>query len=82
MGHHLVISHLIAETSRDMATVRDVHQRGGIEMTLRSREQVEASFAEFELVEPGVVPVSLWRPDSDTDDPEPPPVWAGVGRKR
>jgi hypothetical protein len=78
-GSYVALSHLTADTSRDMAGVREVFRRGGIELTLRGREQVEAMFAGFDLVEPGVVSVSQWR--SDVDDTDPAPYYAGVGRK-
>ena len=81
-GSYLVMSHVTAESPRDMASVRDALRRGGIDVTLRGREQVEAFFAGFDPVEPGVVTASQWRPEPGVEDSEPPPVWAGVGRKR
>jgi hypothetical protein len=52
--------------------------------TFRSREQVEQLFAGFELVEPGIVLISQWRPDDPGgvgDHPERSTMVAGVGRK-
>ena len=53
-------------------------------VNLRSREQLGCFFAGLELVAPGVVPVPLWRPDSQDDvgrNPERVPVYAGLARK-
>jgi hypothetical protein len=50
---------------------------------LRSRAEIMAFFGDFELVEPGLVPVGQWRPD-DPDDPgaEVRAAIGGVARKR
>jgi hypothetical protein len=80
-GSYVAISHLAADTSHDMAAVGAVLRRSGIDVTPRSRDQVAALFAGLELVEPGLVPAVLWRPDTDVDDAGPPPVYAGIGRK-
>jgi hypothetical protein len=80
---YLVISHGTRE-SRPQAVTEGVQtlQRSGVQATLRTREQVERLFAGFELVEPGVVWVPQWRPDSPGDDhPEQSIMVAGVGRK-
>jgi hypothetical protein len=55
-------------------------------LTPRSRAQVQALFAGFDLVDPGLVYVPLWRPDGTAepffDDPVRSIIFAGVGRKR
>jgi hypothetical protein len=38
-------------------------------------------FDGLELVEPGLVRVPEWRPDSDADPANPATVWGGVARK-
>jgi S-adenosyl methyltransferase len=35
----------------------------------------------LELVEPGIVGVPRWRPESDADAATPTMAWCGVGRK-
>jgi trans-aconitate methyltransferase len=51
-------------------------------VTLRSREQVSRFFDGLDLVEPGVVPVTQWRPDSPLDRDSPwLPIVGGVARK-
>ncbi|WP_232665263.1 SAM-dependent methyltransferase [Pseudonocardia sp. TRM90224] len=57
--------------------------RTGTPIHLRSREELLAQFAGTELVEPGLVHIPLWRPDSplDVDDrPERFGALAGIGR--
>ncbi|MGW1161954.1 SAM-dependent methyltransferase [Streptomyces sp. NPDC002519] len=54
-------------------------------VTARSRAEILALFDGFDLVEPGLVHVPLWRPDPGDPIPDNPSeywVYAGVGRKR
>jgi hypothetical protein len=54
-------------------------------VTARSYDQIAALFTGFEMVDPGLVYVPLWRPDSGEDIPDKPSeywVYAGVGRKQ
>jgi SAM-dependent methyltransferase len=82
---YLAISHLSGDGTHDMATGKQIAQRAGLELTPRSRDQVTAMFGDLELVEPGLVWVPLWRPESPddlyVDQPEASGVYAGVGRK-
>ena len=50
-------------------------------LRFRSRAEVAALFDGLELVEPGLVRVPQWRPDSDADTANPATVWGGVARK-
>ena len=50
-------------------------------VTPRSREQVTRFFDGVDLVEPGVVPIQQWRPDSDLEAAARAGMWGGVGRK-
>lgn len=53
-------------------------------VALREPEQLVEFFTELDLVEPGIVPVLLWRPAADEEidrDPEYAGVYAGLGRK-
>jgi hypothetical protein len=68
-----------------VAPVKDVARRADVEFVMRSHTEVEALFDGLDLVEPGVVWVPQWRPES-TDDlyydrPEMSAIYAGVGRK-
>lgn len=54
------------------------------EVSLRDRDSVTALFSGLEMVDPGVVPIVLWRPDPDDDlglNPENVPMLTGLGRK-
>jgi O-methyltransferase involved in polyketide biosynthesis len=57
-------------------------QSGAIPYRLRSPEQIAGFFAGLELVEPGVVSCSRWRPDhADGGAPAEVDAFGGVGRK-
>lgn len=85
-GSYLALSHGTNDGQQDWTEFRAIYGRAGIEGTLRTRAQVEALFGDFELVEPGVVWIPLWRPESPDDvfyeDPESSAIYAAVGRKR
>jgi hypothetical protein len=49
--------------------------------TLRSRQQVMDLFVGLDLVEPGVVQISRWRPESDLERRAAAALWGGVARK-
>jgi hypothetical protein len=61
----------------------DLDRRITTPMTMRSRGEVEALFAGFEPVSPGVVLSEVWCPDPGTtaQDPERIPLWVGAGRR-
>ena len=50
-------------------------------VTPRSQEQVARFFDGLELVEPGVVPIQQWRPDSEEEAAARAGMWGGVARK-
>ncbi|HUN34399.1 MAG TPA: SAM-dependent methyltransferase [Trebonia sp.] len=50
-------------------------------VTPRSREQVTRFFDGLDLIEPGVVPIQQWRPDSDLEAAARAGMWGGVGKK-
>lgn len=56
------------------------NETGAVPYFLRTVEQIEAYFEGLELVEPGVVPVPLWRPEPGTS-PEPVGQHGGLARK-
>jgi hypothetical protein len=83
-GSYLVISHATSDAPRDFASGMDVYRRGGIAVALRSRSEIAALFGDFELVEPGLVWVPQWRPESPGDvgdAPESSVIYAGVGHR-
>lgn len=85
-GSLLVVTHSSADKGpkRDGgAGVQDVYRRASSPLMMRSRTAVKRFFDGFELVEPGLVPLSHWRPatENEPDDPILLSGYAGVGRK-
>jgi SAM-dependent methyltransferase len=85
-GSHIAISHVAdlpdhegpdraAATREAVKTYRDL----ATPFVLRTHAQVTALFAGLDLLEPGVVPVHLWRPARGRPGPAV-PVLGGVGR--
>ncbi|KAA2263468.1 hypothetical protein F0L68_09885 [Solihabitans fulvus] len=82
-GSHLVVSHgtqegLSAAERADFEAVKSIYDRTASPVTVRTPADIASWFDGFELVEPGVVRLSEWRPDGDTEWT---PWFAGVGRK-
>jgi len=82
-GSYLAISHGTQERDAEQAErMRALYARSANPLTARTRAQIEALFAGFELVEPGVVHLPLWHPDApEVGQPERFSTFAGVGRK-
>ena len=84
-GSYLAVSHATHEGRPDVAGPHtELYRRAGAPLTMRSRREIETLLDGFELVEPGVVFMPLWRPDSpaDVDDhPERFTGYAVVGRR-
>jgi hypothetical protein len=83
-GSYLAISHPASDI--DVVGIRNLayrlHELMPMELRFRSRAEVAAFFDGLEMVEPGLVRVPEWRPDSDADLANPATVWGGVARKR
>lgn len=64
-GSYLVLSHATREYLSDaqVAQVEEADRAAGIEFAFRDRAQVIRFFEGLELLEPGVVPTSEWRPE-------------------
>jgi hypothetical protein len=90
-GSHLAISHATssvaddysADEARDTASqAADVYSNASAHLHLRSLTDIRRFFDGFELIEPGVVWMSRWRPEPGA---EPggrlESLYAGVGRK-
>jgi hypothetical protein len=82
-GSYLVISHATHEGRPDQAGSHTaLYQRTPTPMNMRSRAEVQSFFSGFDLVDPGVVFLPQWRPDSAVvDRPERFTGYAGVGRR-
>ena len=83
-GSYLVISHPTMEVNGPAVeqSMRQWNESGAAPITARTRDQIAAFFDGLELLDPGVVTCSAWRPD-----PAHPGItdkvseFAGVGRK-
>jgi hypothetical protein len=87
-GSYLVITHATDERidASGRQQVEQVYQRTTSPFHFRTREQIGQLFDGFELVEPGLVYVPLWRPESEDDlfldQPARSNGYVAVGRKR
>ncbi|MBM9507305.1 SAM-dependent methyltransferase [Actinacidiphila acididurans] len=85
-GSWLAISHATDQDRPDTAAAVGhlYRSRATSPVTARSHDGIAALFTGFDLVDPGLVYVPLWRPDAADDVPANPSeywVYAGVGRK-
>ncbi|KAB8166349.1 SAM-dependent methyltransferase [Streptomyces sp. 3MP-14] len=65
-----------------VAATDGYNSSGGVPYILRSPEAIAGYFEGLELVEPGVVELSTWRPEPGTAElVTPVAAWGGVGRK-
>ncbi|MFI9009569.1 SAM-dependent methyltransferase [Actinosynnema sp. NPDC053489] len=82
-GSFVAISHAswdgVSQEGRESGEqVNAIYRRTDSPLVLRSGAEVSAFFTGLDVVEPGVVPLSEWRPDSDDAYIT---AYAGVGRK-
>jgi hypothetical protein len=82
-GSYLALSHMASDIMPERtADIRDrLNSAMPEQHTFRPRDQVSALFTGLNLVEPGVVRIPEWRPDSPEDVSNPAPQWGGVARK-
>jgi hypothetical protein len=84
-GSFLAVNHSTSAVSGAAMEEAVAHwnQVGTPLMTLRGPEQIARFFDGLDLLEPGVVSCSLWRPDMSPQGGQPPPVdeFCGVARK-
>jgi hypothetical protein len=82
-GSYLAITHPGQDFNpQAMAGVVAAANRGHMTLVPRARAKVERFFGDWEITEPGVVPVMAWRPeDGPPADPNAAYYWAGVARK-
>jgi len=81
-GSYLVISHTTSTvTGAAMEeAVRLWNEAGSVPIVIRSPKELAGFFERLELVEPGVVSTTRWRPDPGTDRDEV-DEYCAVGRK-
>ncbi|NBM15496.1 SAM-dependent methyltransferase [Streptomyces sp. GC420] len=86
-GSMLVLTHAsmdgIPLASERTEGAVDVYRNTRSPLVMRSREEIARFFEGFELVEPGLVAMPLWRPDSspEQEDPYAFSGYGGVGSK-
>ncbi|MEU0492329.1 SAM-dependent methyltransferase [Nocardiopsis sp. NPDC006139] len=84
-GSFLVVSHPVDDIDRERAhqVAAAWNEKGTPKLTVRTAKDVEALFDGLELLEPGVVSCSLWRPlETEIGEIRPVAEYAGVGRKK
>lgn len=86
VGSYIVISHLSsASRPEDAAQLGDqARNQSGVPIIFRPRDEITTFFNGLTLIDPGVVELPLWRPESEADIDEEPGRslgLAGVGRK-
>jgi S-adenosyl methyltransferase len=83
-GSYLAISHATHEAAPGAAArVQDLYKSTTASAYTRTSAEIMRFFDGFDLVEPGLVYLPLWRPDGNPPwNPERAWFYAGVGRKR
>jgi len=82
-GSYLAVSHLASDLYPEQMTAlaRAVSEHISVDVTPRSGAEVSRFFHGLELVDPGVVQVSRWRPRTELEGNAPAILWGGVARK-
>jgi SAM-dependent methyltransferase len=86
-GSMMVVSHACSEgiplPAERAAAMVDVYKNIRNPLTMRSADEVARFFEGYDMVEPGVVPMAKWRPDTASEDEDPYAYaqFAGVGTK-
>jgi hypothetical protein len=84
-GSYLVISHVTGENRDDgaLGQIAEVYDQATAPLVMRTKDEIARFFSGFEVIEPGIVFLSQWRPVTEyyagggTRW-----AYAGVGRKR
>ena len=81
-GSYLVISHPTDDFNPNRGESMKVYnERSADQAVVRDKAATARFFDGLELLDPGVVPVARWRPDSDLTAARPSSMWCGVARK-
>ena len=80
-GSYLALTHSTAEIHGEpmLRVMRETTERGGTPIRARTKVELERFFDGLDLLEPGVVTCSRWRPDPESGEPEV-YLFGGVGR--
>jgi hypothetical protein len=81
-GSILGLTHPTADFAPDQVNQAVAAATGaGMTLVARTKDEVQRFFGDWEMLEPGLVPVSAWRPDEPPETPEAAYYWAGLARK-
>lgn len=82
-GSFLTVSHPASDIDAEQSAelVRRLNDAMPEQVTTRDRAGVARLFDGYEMLEPGLVRASEWRPDSEFQAATPTTLWAGVARK-
>jgi hypothetical protein len=81
-GSYLALTHPTQDFDPEaMGIVTAAATQGGMTFRPRTRDEVAGFLGDWELLEPGLVPVRSWRPANEPDDPRSAYYWAAVARK-
>jgi hypothetical protein len=81
-GSYLVISHPTDDFNPNKGESMKVYNERSVEQAVvRDKAGTARFFDGLDLLEPGVVPVATWRPDSDATAARASSAWCGVARK-
>jgi SAM-dependent methyltransferase len=85
-GSYLIITHLASDIFDGITGVEATFRKSGSSLRARAEAEVAGFFNGLELLEPGLVPCNLWRPNGTAVEVGEAdfrvPVWSGVGVKR
>jgi hypothetical protein len=82
-GSYLMLQDGTVVSQENAEALEDYNQSGAVPYHLRTPDQIAGFFAGLELVEPGVVPIQMWRPDVTPAEPKDHVnTFGGVGLKR
>ncbi|MFI7675382.1 SAM-dependent methyltransferase [Actinophytocola sp. NPDC049390] len=81
-GSYLALTHLTDDFAEDTSDeIIEKLKKSQNTVLSRTKAEILSFFGDFELVEPGLVGTSQWRPERDTDDDND-GLYAGIARKK
>ncbi len=80
-GSYLIVGHAAQQHRPEADSLVEISKQTTTPLSLRTAEEIAHFFDGLELVEPGLVWTSAWRPEHPVDAPERSGNLAGVGRK-
>jgi hypothetical protein len=82
-GSYLMLQDGTVVSQENADALEDYNESGAVPYNLRTPEQIAGFFEGLDLVEPGVVPIQIWRPDVTPAEPKAHvDTFGGIGRKR